>query len=69
MGSEINRLKQMYGLSGSPMAQALGAMGRHGDSLVAHITPEEAKLLKARGGAGTTNPRTGLLEFYGDPEG
>jgi hypothetical protein len=64
MGTELNRLKQMYGLSGSSMAQALGAMGRHGDSLVAHITPEEANLLKARGGAGTTNPLTGILEFY-----
>lgn len=38
--------------------------GRYGDSLLAHITPEEAALLKRMGGAGTRNPRTGLLEFW-----
>jgi hypothetical protein len=39
--------------------------GRHGDTLLAHITPSEAKHLQARGGAGTRNPVTGLLEFWG----
>jgi len=43
----------------------LAKHGRNGDTLVAHINPEEAQLLKDRGGAGTTNPATGLLEFYG----
>ena len=38
-------------------------MGRGRDTILAHITPEEARLLKARGGAGTKNPRTGLREF------
>jgi hypothetical protein len=69
MGSELSRVMQKYSVPNQGMAQTLGAMGRHGESLVAHITPEEANLLKARGGAGTINPRTGLLEFYGDPEG
>jgi hypothetical protein len=46
------------------IAQWLAAQGRNGDSLVAHITGQEAALLKRLGGAGTTNPRTGLLEFY-----
>jgi hypothetical protein len=64
MGSELNRVMQKYSVPNQGMAQALGAMGRHGDSLVAHITPEEAMLLKSRGGAGTTNPLTGMLEFY-----
>jgi hypothetical protein len=52
-------------------AARLAMAGRKGDKLVAHITPEEAMLLKARGGAGTINPRTGLLEFYdgSDPMG
>ena len=64
MGKNLDRLKQAYALGTPGIAQTLGAMGRGNDSLVAHITPEEAMLLKQRGGAGTINPRTGLLEFY-----
>ncbi|MBT4932618.1 MAG: minor capsid protein [Rhodospirillaceae bacterium] len=45
-------------------ARQLQGMGRHGDTLLAHINPAEAMILKAKGGAGTTNPATGLLEFY-----
>lgn len=45
-------------------AARLAEAGRYGDKIVAHITPEEAALLKARGGSGTINPRTGLHEFY-----
>jgi len=37
--------------------------GRGNDTVLAHITPAEAALLKKRGGAGTRNPVTGLLEF------
>jgi hypothetical protein len=43
----------------------LASKGRYGDTMLAHINPEEAALLKARGGAGTINPQTGLPEFYG----
>lgn len=43
----------------------LASKGRYGDTMLAHINPEEAALLKARGGAGTINPKTGLPEFYG----
>jgi len=50
-------------LSDMDLARLLGAKGRNGDSLVAHINPQEASLLKALGGSGTRNPRTGLLEF------
>lgn len=39
------------------------AMGRGEDTILAHITPDEAALLKMRGGRGSTNPVTGLLEF------
>jgi hypothetical protein len=46
------------------MAQHLQGMGRRGDTVLAHISPAEASLLKERGGAGTINPDTGLLEFY-----
>ena len=39
--------------------------GRFGDSELAHVNPEEKAMLKARGGAGTRNPKTGMPEFYG----
>jgi hypothetical protein len=43
-------------------------LGRGGDDRIAHINSVEAAILKALGGAGTTNPETGLEEFY-QPEG
>lgn len=46
------------------VAQYLAAQGRNGDSILAHITPGEARLLQARGGSGTINPATGLPEFF-----
>ena len=59
-------------LNGSSDLAAIAAMltskGRGNDTLLAHITPREAEILKAAGGSGTTNPETGLLEFY-DGEG
>lgn len=51
------------------VASYLASKGRGGDSILAHITPEEAALLKSRGGAGTINPMTGLPEFKGGPIG
>jgi len=38
--------------------------GRKGDTRLAHINPMEAAILKAMGGAGTTNPKTGYKEYY-----
>jgi len=49
-------------------AQALQAMGRGGDELLAHITREEAALLHNVTDGATINPRTGLLEFWHDYE-
>lgn len=46
-----------------PIAAAMAEQGRGGDTMLAHITPSEAQLLKSRGGAGTINPVTGLPEF------
>jgi hypothetical protein len=37
--------------------------GRNGDSMLAHISPFEAEMLRRMGGQGTTNPSTGLPEF------
>ena len=39
--------------------------GRHGDTILAHISPKEALALTLNGGAGTKNPKTGLPEFSG----
>jgi len=50
------------------IAAMLTSKGRGNDTLLAHITPREAEILKAAGGSGTTNPETGLLEFYDDFE-
>jgi hypothetical protein len=52
---------QAHGLKA--LAQELPKYGRHGDSMVAHINPQEAALLKSMGGSGTINPVTGLPEF------
>jgi hypothetical protein len=45
-------------------ARMVASKGRNGDSMLAHITPSEAALLKRRGGSGTINPATGLPEFF-----
>lgn len=37
--------------------------GRGGDSILAHINPREAEMLRRMGGAGTINPNTGLQEY------
>ena len=42
----------------------LAHMGRRGDTQLAHVTKGEMALLKALGGSGTRNPKTGLPEFY-----
>ena len=43
----------------------IASQGRNGDTMLAHINTQEAELLKALGGSGTTNPETGLPEFWG----
>ena len=37
--------------------------GRGNDTMLAHITPKEAKMLRSKGGAGIINPATGLPEY------
>lgn len=44
-------------------AEELRSKGRGGDTILAHINPQEAAMLKMMGGAGTKNPETGLPEF------
>jgi hypothetical protein len=47
-----------------PIPAGLAQMGRNGDTMLAHITPSEARMLRRNGGSGTINPRTGLPEFF-----
>jgi hypothetical protein len=54
---------QKGGLAGA--AEALRQRGRGGDTILAHINPQEARMLKSMGGAGTINPATGIMEFKG----
>ena len=67
MSPVVEGLQPMGMASGglADVGQYLAAKGRGGDSILAHITPEEAAMLKRRGGSGTINPATGLPEFKG----
>ena len=56
-------LNKALGTDLSALAQIIKSKGRGKDTVLAHITPKEAALLKARGGRGSTNPDTGLPEY------
>jgi hypothetical protein len=61
----MNEMKMRMG-GGTDIAQLaemIRRMGRGDDKILAHITPEEAAMLKEQGGSGTVNPLTGLPEF------
>lgn len=62
----MSATKKLTGMGGDlqRLAALLQSKGRKGDTILAHINPREAALLKARGGSGTRNPATGLPEFY-----
>ena len=55
----MNFTNKMFG-----PARNIANKGRFGDTLLAHINPEEARMLKTMGGSGTINPFTGALEFF-----
>jgi hypothetical protein len=48
----------------NPLAAAMAQQGRYGDTMLAHISPREAAMLKDMGGSGTINPMTGMPEFF-----
>ena len=56
--------QQMFARGGLAGVRTLARQGRMGDTMMAHISPEEAAMLKARGGAGTMNPNTGYPQFF-----
>jgi len=69
----ISELKNRMATQGSQMfakgglatvANQLAAKGRFGDTMLAHINPREAEVLRQMGGSGTINPHTGLPEFF-----
>lgn len=62
----MSAIKKLTGVGGDirQIAALLQSKGRRGDTMLAHITPREAALLRSQGGAGTINPETGLPEFY-----
>jgi hypothetical protein len=60
----MRTLTGMGGLGNAQeLAELLRQMGRGPDSMLAHITPEEAQMLLESGGSGRMNPQTGLPEF------
>ena len=63
-------MKTLTGMTGTgsavELAEMLRQLGRGRDTVLAHITPEEAQMLMDRGGSGTINPNTGLPEFLID---
>ena len=56
-------LSKALGTDLAGLAQLLRSKGRGKDSILAHINPQEAALLKRAGGSGEPNPETGLPEF------
>lgn len=62
-----DRLQQRgYSRGGLSVAgRRLQTGGRGGDSMLAHINPREAEVLRRMGGQGTVNPNTGLREYKG----
>jgi hypothetical protein len=61
--AEILQTDVMTNLPVAALAQIVRSKGRGRDTVLAHITPREAKKLKREGGRGSINPDTGLLEF------
>jgi len=56
-------INKALGTDLASIAELLRSKGRGKDTMLAHITPKEAALLKRRGGSGSVNPDTGLPEF------
>lgn len=56
--------EMMMAGGGLARTRTLASRGRMGDTMLAHISPEEAAMLRAQGGAGTINPTTGLPQFF-----
>jgi hypothetical protein len=63
---ERMNVKQTFARGGLATAtRHLQEQGRGGDTMLAHINPREAEVLRRMGGSGTVNPNTGLREYKG----
>jgi hypothetical protein len=60
--SELRKMTRMGG-DLRKISRLLQDKGRNGDTILAHINPREAALLREQGGSGDINPETGLMEF------
>lgn len=64
-GGNYNPYRADKGMKFTPKElKKIAKAGRYGDTMLAHVTPEESALLQALGGSGTTNPYTGLPEHF-----
>jgi hypothetical protein len=59
----IRRQNRMKTSAVEAALEIIRKQGRNGDTELAHVNPREKAILKALGGAGTRNPRTGLLQY------
>lgn len=63
-GGNYSTYRGDKGMKFSPKElKKIAKAGRNGDTMLAHINPQEAALLKSLGGSGTINPYTGLREY------
>lgn len=51
------------GMAMKPIPAGLASLGRGEDTMIAHITPSESRMLRRYGGRGSINPVTGLREY------
>ncbi len=63
MGAVAQLIGQTTGQQPTGLGEMLASKGRNGDTMLAHVNPQEAELLKALGGSGTINPETGMPEY------
>ena len=66
MGGEVKKTKKPKSKSSSPypvLAEMIRKQGKGEDTILAHINPLEAHILKSLGGSGTINKKTGLPQF------
>lgn len=65
-GGTVKKKKNKVENSPYPMlAEMIRKQGKGEDTVLAHINPLEAMILKDMGGSGTINPKTGLPQFGG----
>ena len=62
--AEGGEAKGLSGIATRGLAEEMRSAGRYGDTVLAHINPEEARILSQISGPPSINPQTGLPEFF-----